>query len=79
MTRHNGSNAKSSRPNLENRAYRKTQRQAADMLKISPRTVRHYLDIGRLRWSGNQVFLDSILEELDRRGLDKRTAGDSLE
>ncbi len=63
--------------NLQIRPYRKTQRQAAAMLKISAKTVRHYLDIGRLRWSGNQVSVDSILEELDRRGVNRMGSGES--
>lgn len=39
---------------------RKTLRQTAIILNVSERTVRRYLDTGKLQWSGNQVSVASI-------------------
>ena len=41
---------------------RKTLQQTAIILNISVRTVRRYLDTGKLKWAGSQVSVASILE-----------------
>jgi len=51
---------------LQVRPYRKNLRQTAIILNCSVKTVRRYLDNGRLQWSGDQVSLESIIEELGR-------------
>lgn len=45
---------------------RKTLRQTAIILNVSERTVRRYLDDGKLQWSGNQVSVASIAAFLQR-------------
>jgi len=45
---------------------RKTLRQTAIILNVSERTVRRYLDNGKLQWSGNQVSVASIIAFLER-------------
>ena len=45
---------------LDNKPYRKTLRQTAEILNVSVKTVRRYLDQGRLKWSGKQVLESSI-------------------
>ncbi len=42
-------------------ALRKTLRQTAVILNVSEKTVRRYLDTGRLQWAGNQVSVESIV------------------
>lgn len=44
--------------------HRKTLQQTALILNVSVKTVRRYLDNGRLIWSGNQVSIESIDIEL---------------
>lgn len=44
--------------------HRKTLKQTAIILNVSDRTVRRYLDNGRLEWSGNQVSVASITKFL---------------
>lgn len=43
---------------------RLTIMQTSKYLNVAPRTVRRWLDSGRLKWSGDQVSMSSIEEEL---------------
>lgn len=52
--------------------HRKTLQQTSIILNISVRTVRRYLDNGRLQWSGNQVLVTSI-EEYLKAGKEEET------
>jgi len=46
--------------NLKESILRKNIRQTAEILGVSVKTVRRYLDNGKLKWSGNQVAAESI-------------------
>lgn len=47
------------------RPHRKTLRQTAIILNVSIRTVRRYLNAGKLEWSANQVSVESIRDYLE--------------
>ena len=46
------------------RPHRKTLRQTAIIVNVSTKTVRRYLDQGKLEWSGDQVSVASIIKFL---------------
>lgn len=55
------------------RPMRKTIRQTAIILNVSRATVYRYLEQGKLKWSGNQVLLSSIMEFLNTQNEETET------